>query len=127
MLARTRKIATWTGAVILIAALAFIGTRIWFSQRGAPLEPWHTFVPEEMSVEELDAADWPKYLAHEDRLFQDVTREVVQKLPEDERIPSNRYFSGSIVYPPASPMTGTAPMNSCRAALRPAPWCCCTG
>jgi alpha-beta hydrolase superfamily lysophospholipase len=101
MLARTRKIATWTGAVILIAALAFIGTRIWFSQRGAPLEPWHTFVPEEMSVEELDAADWPKYLAHEDRLFQDVTREVVQKLPEDERIPSNRYFSGSIVYPPA--------------------------
>lgn len=101
MLARTRKIATWTGFALLLVAIAFLGTRIWFSQRGAPLEPWHTFVPEEMSVEELDKADWAAYLAREDRLFQDVTREVVQKLPEDERIPSNRYFSGSIVYPPA--------------------------
>ncbi|QJP14063.1 alpha/beta hydrolase [Starkeya sp. ORNL1] len=101
MLARTRKIAKWTGVVVVLAAVAFLGTRIWFSQRGAPLEPWHTFVPEEMSVAEMDKSDWGGYLAHEDRLFQDVTREVVQKLPEDERIPSNRYFSGSIVYPPA--------------------------
>jgi alpha-beta hydrolase superfamily lysophospholipase len=101
MLARTRKLAKWTGVVVLVAAVAFLGTRIWFSQRGAPLEPWHTFVPEEMSVAEMDKSDWSGYLAREDRLFQDVTREVVQKLPEDERIPSNRYFSGSIVYPPA--------------------------
>lgn len=100
MLARSLKITKWAALLLLVLAIAFIGTRIWFSQRGAPLEPWHTFVPEEMSVKELDKADWTAYLAREDKLFRDVTSEVVQKLPEDERIPSNRYFSGSIVYPP---------------------------
>lgn len=98
--ARTRRLLAFSAGAVLLVFLAFLGTRIWFAQSGAPLEPWHTFVPEEMTVEEMDGADWRAYLAREDKLFADVTREVVQRLPEDERIPSNRYFEGSIVYPP---------------------------
>lgn len=100
MLKRARKIAKWIGTLVLLLFVAFLGMRVWFAQSGAPLEPWHTFVPQELSVAELDEADWRAYLAREDKLFADVTREVVQKLPEDERVPSNRYFSGSVVYPP---------------------------
>ncbi|MDF2621076.1 MAG: hypothetical protein K0S00_3735 [Xanthobacteraceae bacterium] len=100
MLARLRRLVRWTLILGLLLFLAFLGGRIWAVQNGPPLEPWHTFVPHEMGVEELDAADWRGYLAREDKLFADVTSEVVQKLPEDERIPSNRYFSGSVVYPP---------------------------
>lgn len=101
MLTPLRKALKWVGILLLVLFVGFLGSRVWFAQSGAPLEPWHTFVPEEMTVAELDEADWVAYLAREDKLFSDVTREVVQKLPEDERIPSNRYFSGSIVYPPS--------------------------
>ncbi|WP_371347163.1 alpha/beta hydrolase [Ancylobacter sp. IITR112] len=95
-----RKILKWLGVLALVLFVAFLGSRIWFAQSGPPLEPWHIFVPEELSVDELDQADWRGYLAREDELFADVTREVVQKLPDDERVPSNRYFAGSVVYPP---------------------------
>jgi len=95
-----RRSLKWAGVLALVLFVAFLGSRVWFAQSGAPLEPWHTFVPEEMSVAELDKADWRAYLAREDKLFADVTREVVQKLPEEDRVPSNRYFAGSVVYPP---------------------------
>lgn len=95
-----RRALKWLAVLALVLFVAFLGSRIWFAQSGPPLEPWHTFVPEEMSVSELDAADWRDYLAHEDKLFADVTREVVQQLPEEDRVPSNRYFAGSVVYPP---------------------------
>ncbi|SCW30120.1 alpha/beta hydrolase [Ancylobacter rudongensis] len=95
-----RRALKWLAVLALVLFVAFLGSRVWFAQSGPPLEPWHTFVPEEMSVSELDAADWRGYLAHEDKLFADVTREVVQQLPEEDRVPSNRYFAGSVVYPP---------------------------
>lgn len=95
-----RRVLKWLALLALVLFVAFLGSRVWFAHSGPPLEPWHTFVPEEMSVDELDAADWRDYLAREDALFADVTREVVQKLPEEDRVPSNRYFAGSVVYPP---------------------------
>ena len=100
VLAPLRRVLKWMAVLTLVLFVAFLGSRVWFAQSGPPLEPWHTFVPEEMNVAELDTADWRAYLAHEDRLFADVTREVVQKLPEEDRVPSNRYFAGSVVYPP---------------------------
>ncbi len=41
------------------------------SQRGLPLEPWHTHVPHELSREKLDAANWTEYLAAEAKIFDD--------------------------------------------------------
>ena len=33
-------------------------------------------------------------------LFADVAQEVTRKLDDEDRVPINRYFAGSIVYPP---------------------------
>ena len=56
-------------------------------------------MPEELDAEELDRADWGQYLAAEQRIFDEVRAEVTQKLPPEERVPVNRYFDGSPVYP----------------------------
>jgi alpha-beta hydrolase superfamily lysophospholipase len=96
------RAARWLkrGAILVAVGLVtFLGIRAWDSQRGLPLEPWHTFVPEELDAEELDHADWGQYLAAEQRIFDEVRAEVTQKLPPEERVPVNRYFDGSPVYP----------------------------
>ena len=90
------KIAVF--AVVLVF-LTFLAVRIYDTQRGLPLEPWHTFIPKELSVAKLDAADWKQYVAHENAIFDELRREVTQKLPPHDRVPVNRYFDGSPVYP----------------------------
>ncbi|HYZ26556.1 MAG TPA: hypothetical protein VE597_06590 [Geminicoccaceae bacterium] len=88
------------GAVVLVVvALALIAVRIYDTQRGPPLELWHTHVPAEMSPDELDRAGWSRYLAVEQAIFDDVRAEVTAKLDVEDRIPVNRYFDGSPVYP----------------------------
>jgi alpha-beta hydrolase superfamily lysophospholipase len=88
------------GAVLLATVVVtLIAVRIYDTQRGPPLELWHTHVPAEMSPEELDEADWSRYLAAEQTIFDDVRTEVTAKLEAEDRIPINRYFDGSIVYP----------------------------
>jgi len=86
--------------VVVISALSLLGLRIYDTQRGAPLEPWHTFTPHELSIEELDRSSWAQFLKAEDAAFESVRKEVTQKLTPDERIPVNRYFDGSAIYPP---------------------------
>lgn len=86
-------------AILVIVALSLLGLRIYDTQRGAPLEPWHTFVPHELSLAELDSGNWSDYLKAEDVAFASVRAEVTQKLEPDERVPVNRYFDGSAIYP----------------------------
>lgn len=93
---RSIKIAAGMLGIVLLTALAI---RIYDTQRGLPLEPWHTYVPHELHAEALDAANWTQYLAAEATIFEDVQREVSRKLEAGERVPSNRYFDGSPVYP----------------------------
>jgi hypothetical protein len=57
------------GALLCVALLTFLGIRIYDSQRGLPLEPWHTYVPHELSAEKLDASNWTQYLAAEATIF----------------------------------------------------------
>ena len=87
------------GVLLGVAAAVLLGIRIYDSQRGLPLEPWHTYIPTEMSEGELNSANWTQYLATEEKIFEDVKREVSQKLDPEERVPANRYFEGSPVYP----------------------------
>ena len=97
-----RKLLLSAKIVVSAAALAFLtflAIRVYDTQRGLPLEPWHTFIPKELSVAKLDAADWKQYVAHEDAIFDELRREVTQKLPPHDRVPVNRYFDGSPVYP----------------------------
>ncbi|WP_332683730.1 alpha/beta hydrolase, partial [Bosea sp. (in: a-proteobacteria)] len=86
-------------AVLVIVALSLLGLRIYDTRRGAPLEPWHKFVPHELSLAELESGSWSDYLAAEAAAFASVRAEVTQKLEPDERIPVNRYFDGSAIYP----------------------------
>ncbi len=95
-LIRTAKILL---SALVLVFVTLLGVRIYDTQRGLPLEPWHTFVPEELSAAKLDAADWKQYVARESEIFVELRREVTQKLPEKDRIPVNRYFDGSPVYP----------------------------
>jgi alpha-beta hydrolase superfamily lysophospholipase len=99
MRARALKWLRRAAALVAVGLLTFLGIRVWDSQRGPPLEPWHTFVPEELTVEELDQADWSRYLAAEEAIFAELRTEVTQKLSPEERVPVNRYFDGSPVYP----------------------------
>jgi alpha-beta hydrolase superfamily lysophospholipase len=88
------------GAVLFaVIAITLIAVRIYDTQRGPPLELWHTHVPTEMSPDELDRADWNRYLVAEQAIFDDVRAEVTAKLEVEDRIPVNRYFEGSPVHP----------------------------
>jgi alpha-beta hydrolase superfamily lysophospholipase len=93
---RSAKIA---GGLLGIALLTLLGVRIYDTQRGLPLEPWHTYVPHELHAQKLDASNWTQYLAAEATIFDDVQREVSRKLKVGDRVPANRYFEGSPVYP----------------------------
>ena len=99
MRAKINRFVKITGALLGVSLLTLLAVRIYNSQRGLPLEPWHTHVPHELSREKLDAANWTEYLAAEARIFDDVQREVTRKLDAADRVPANRYFEGSPVYP----------------------------
>jgi len=85
--------------VVAAAVLAVLALRVYTARRGLPLHRWHTYVPHELNAKELDRADWQAYLAAENELFDRVRVEVSERLPPDDRIPVNRYFEGSPVYP----------------------------
>jgi hypothetical protein len=46
--ARIMKLIRRTALLLAVIAVTLLAARVYFSQRGAPLEPWHTFVPHEM-------------------------------------------------------------------------------
>ena len=97
-----RKVARATKFALIVlgtVAVTLLAARVFQSQRGAPLEPWHTYVPHEMHAHELDEADWSRYLKAEGAIFDAVRTEVTQRLPEEDRVPVNRYFEGSPIYP----------------------------
>ncbi|SCK60531.1 Lysophospholipase, alpha-beta hydrolase superfamily [Variovorax sp. HW608] len=85
--------------VAVTAVVVLAGVRIYDIQRGPPLAPWHTHAPHELSREALRSADWAAYLAAENTAFAQVRSEVTDKLPSEARIPINRYFEGSPMYP----------------------------
>lgn len=93
------KLLKRAAAGLVIVAVSLVGLRIYDPQRGAPLEPWHTYVPRELSVAELDRAGWADYLEAEAEAFAGVKAEVTQRLAPEERVPINRYFEGSPIHP----------------------------
>jgi alpha-beta hydrolase superfamily lysophospholipase len=85
-------------AVLLIAVVLF-ALRSYRSLGGPALQPWHTYVPAELTQSDLDAGDWARYLAQEATIFESVRANVSQTLDPDARVPINRYFEDSPVYP----------------------------
>ncbi|WP_137124294.1 carboxylesterase [Roseomonas sp. HF4] len=122
MLSFSRRMLLRGGAAVLALLLVVLGLRIYDVQRGPPLGPWHTFVPEELPRAAIDAADWPVYLAAEDAILRTVRTEVTDQLERADRVRANRYYAGSPVNPmrfaqdwnrsfvlePAGPVRGAA-------------------
>ncbi|QCO19326.1 alpha/beta hydrolase (plasmid) [Azospirillum brasilense] len=85
--------------LLTVSAVVLLLVRAYDSQRGLPLEIWHTFVPQELHRKDLESSGWAEYMKTEAAIFDSVRTEVTQKLPPGERIPVNRYFDGSPIYP----------------------------
>jgi len=88
-----------TAALIVVAAGALLALGAYRAMSGPSLHTWHTFIPSELRADQLDRADWTRYLAQEDAVMASVRSEVIQKLAPDDRVPINRYFEGSPIYP----------------------------
>ena len=97
------RIVRWVaGAALGLLLLVVAGTfaRAWLLAPAAPIEAWHTEAPPELGPDAIDATDWVGYLAAEDRAFAFVRDNVTRRLEPEQRLPINRYFSGSPIYPP---------------------------
>jgi alpha-beta hydrolase superfamily lysophospholipase len=86
--------------VLLIAiAATLLVARAWDSQRGPDLELWHTYVPHDMHADQIDKSDWAAWLKAEEAVFRGVRAEVTDKLDAEAKVPGNRYYDGSPIYP----------------------------
>lgn len=57
-------------------------------------------MPPDLKADEIAKLDWQGYLEAEKKLFEDVRKNVTDKLEPEERTAQNRYFEGSPIYPP---------------------------
>jgi len=85
--------------VLTVVAATLIVARAWDSQRGSPLEPWHTYVPNDMHASQIDKVDWAEYVKAEEAIFRDVRAEVVDKVEAQAHALGNRFYAGSPIYP----------------------------
>lgn len=80
---------------IVLLVLAGLAVYTWDSQRGPPLQPWHTYVPQELSARQIDAGNWEGYLQHEAQLFKEVQARMTTEMEASSKVAINRYFDGS--------------------------------
>jgi alpha-beta hydrolase superfamily lysophospholipase len=99
MHATVYKILQRAMALALMALVLLLAWRVYDALRAPHLERWHTFVPAEAGAEQIAKLDWAGYLAAEKKLFDEVRSEVTDKLEPEAQVGSNRYFSGSPIYP----------------------------
>lgn len=93
------KLLKRTVLIISVVLITVLAVRIYDVHGGPPLQLWHTYVPHEMSRKEISKADWATYIAAENAVFDEVKREVSDKLEADVRVPGNRYYIDSPIYP----------------------------
>lgn len=99
---RTGTIGNWTWRFVAIAAslLALVlGLRILQSERQPDLQAWHIWAPHEPDAGEIARLDWPGWLAREDALVNELRTHLAAALAPADRVPANRYYDGSPLYP----------------------------
>ena len=99
MRAKLVKTLKWVLALCAVSLVTLLAVRAYDSQDDPPLELWHTYIPHEMTAEEIDKSDWAKYVAVEQRLFDEVRKEVTDKLEPGSQHSANRYYKDSPIYP----------------------------
>ncbi|KLP52980.1 membrane protein [Enterobacter genomosp. O] len=95
LMALAKKMAIVVGIVLIV----LLAVRVYLSQQGPELHLWHTWRADEMSVRELDKADFAGYIARENAIFADLDKAVTAKTEREERTPLNRYYRQSLVWP----------------------------
>ena len=85
--------------LLVVVAASLLAVRAYDSQRGPPLELWHTHVPKDMHASEIDKADWAGYVRAEEAVFRDVRSEVIDKVDAQTHTLGNRFYAGSPIYP----------------------------
>jgi len=93
---RWMKRAAWLAIGAVAAVIVVRAVESW---RADPLEPWHSVTLDEPAAAAIDGLNWTGYLAAEQRLFDQMQREVTDRLPPELRFPGNRYFAESANHP----------------------------
>ncbi|MBP7664265.1 alpha/beta hydrolase [Shewanella oncorhynchi] len=88
--------AVYASTGIVVALLA---TGIYFLNARPELSLWHTVELKSEFHYNTKLANFNEYLSLEERLFAEVERKVVQKIPASERSPVNRYVKNSLSDP----------------------------
>ncbi len=96
---RLMALAKKIGMVVGIVLIVLLAVRVYLSQKGPELHLWHTWRADEMSVREMDNADFARYIARENAIFADLDNAVTAKTEGEERTPLNRYYRQSLVWP----------------------------
>lgn len=96
---RLAALAKKTGMVVGIVLVVLLAVRVYLSQQGPDLHLWHTWRADEMSVRELDNANFAGYAARENAIFAELDRAVTAKTAGEEQTPLNRYYRQSLVWP----------------------------
>ena len=96
---RLMALAKKIGIVVGIVLVVLLAVRVYLSQQGPELHLWHTWRADEMSVREMDNADFARYIARENAIFADLDHAVTAKTEGEERTPLNRYYRQSLVWP----------------------------
>lgn len=98
----TSRLGNWIWRLVAVAATLIalvLGLRIVQSERAPDLAPWHTWAPREPDADAIGKLDWNGWLAVEDRLNQEMDAEMRGALEDSQRVPANRYFEGSPLFP----------------------------
>jgi alpha-beta hydrolase superfamily lysophospholipase len=93
------RVLKWGAAAVASLLILILAWRVVDALREPQLALWHTFVPHEAAADEIARLDWAGYVGFEKTLFDEVRAEVTDKLEPEDRVGSNRYFSGSPIYP----------------------------
>ena len=99
MLQRTRFWIRRIATLLALMVIALLALRIAMTEHGPALQPWHTWLPAELSDSQMDRTDWAGYLDNERQIFAEMKRNVSDKLPDSEAETYNRYAEKSPVYP----------------------------
>ncbi len=83
------------GLALSLVLITVLAVRAFDAWRAPPLSLWHTETPDELDADQIDAVEWPAWMAAESRVFDDVRTRVTDQLPAADRSAANRYFAGS--------------------------------
>lgn len=85
--------------IVTIVALTLLAIRVYDSQKGVPLELWHTVHLNELASKQIENANWDDYLLAEQTLFDELKQKVTDQLTKDKRQLLNRYAINSPTNP----------------------------